>query len=112
MQSRIPFKINFPDFTDEELADIFIGFCAEKKLNIADSIRGKLIQSLKNYRRKENESLNARIMRNLFEKTLLKRAQRLAQKENVNKNDLQRVLFDDFALNDNKSDGNVIYLKK
>ena len=74
LQSRIPYKIEFPNFTREQLCEIFINM-VKKNFKYED----ELFLVAKEYFDKLNEDFisskefsNARFVRNLFERTWAK----------------------------------------
>ena len=83
-ESRIQFKINFPDYTEEELYEIFKKMVKDEKYKLSNNIKPLLIDFFKQEKQKENFS-NARFVRNLFEKIKFEPADRvIINKENVN----------------------------
>ena len=75
-ESRIQFTINFPDYNEEELLEIFKGLCKKEKYKLSDNCRDTLIQ---NFRKAKNEKNfgNGRYVRNLFEKVKFEQADRI-----------------------------------
>lgn len=84
-ESRIQFKINFPDYSKEELYEIFKVMAKEEKYKISSSIKRILIEYFEQEKKKENFS-NARCVRNLFEKIKFEQASRVATNKNVDIN--------------------------
>ncbi len=83
-ESRIQFKINFPDYTEEELYEIFKKMVKDEKYKLSNNIKPLLLDFFKQEKQKENFS-NARFVRNLFEKIKFEQADRVViNKEDVN----------------------------
>ena len=95
-ESRIQFYIEFPDYTEEELYEIFKKMAKDGKYKISNNLKPLLIEYFSNEKVKENFS-NARCVRNLFEKIKFEQADRVARnsKEELNlikKCDVENVL--------------------
>ncbi len=83
-ESRIQFKINFPDYTEEELYEIFKKIAKGEKYKLSNNIKSLLLDFFKQEKQKENFS-NARFVRNLFEKIKFEQADRVVNnKQNIN----------------------------
>ena len=68
IKSRISKTIVFPDYSLDDLCDIFLGFVEEKKIVIEESADQKIYELIqKVYRARDEKFGNAREMRNLFE---------------------------------------------
>lgn len=68
IKSRISKTIVFPDYSLDDLCDIFLGFVEEKKIIIDESADQKMYELIqKVYRARDEKFGNAREMRNLFE---------------------------------------------
>ena len=94
--SRIQFKINFPDYTKEELYDIFKQMAKEENLQLSSNIKSIVMQYFEEEKQKENFS-NARCVRSLFEKIKFEQADRVIQTNDQNidvikKIDVQNVI--------------------
>lgn len=77
-ESRIPFVICFPDYSNEELYNIFKQFCKKEKYTLSSSIKPLLLNHFESSRKKQNFS-NARYVRNLFEKIKIEQANRIVK---------------------------------
>ncbi len=75
-ESRIQFKVQFPDYTEEELYEIFKLMAKEDNYKLSGKIKNILIQYFEYDKRKENFA-NAREVRNLFEKVKFQQADRV-----------------------------------
>ncbi|MCH5350891.1 MAG: AAA family ATPase [Clostridiales bacterium] len=87
LASRMPYTIEFPNFTREQLYDIFVSMASEKFKcdgDVLDSAR-KFFDGLPDALISAKEFSNARFVRNLFERTWAKAAMRcqLAGKKNI-----------------------------
>lgn len=95
-ESRIQFKVEFPDYTEEELYEIFKKMAKEDNYKLSNNIKEILIDAFKNEKKKENFS-NARCVRNIFEKVKFAQADRIARnkQEDINlikKCDIENVI--------------------
>lgn len=95
-ESRIQFKIEFPDYTQIELYEIFKQMTKQEKYKLASNIKPMLLQHFAIEKHCENFS-NARFVRNLFEKVKFEQADRIAKnnQEDINlikKCDVERVI--------------------
>lgn len=77
-ESRIQFTINFPDYNEEELFEIFNGLCKKEKYRLTNNCKEILINNFKNAKSEENFG-NGRYVRNLFEKVKFEQADRIVQ---------------------------------
>ena len=104
LRSRIAFHINFPDYTAEELTDIFKLMAKRRGFNISDEISEHCKKIFKRVAKKKNFG-NGRFVRTLLEQAWLKQAQRII-KENeggtVTKEDLTSFKVEDFDVNVDK----------
>lgn len=77
-ESRIQYTIDFPDYSEDELLEIFIGLCKKEKYKMSNNCKELL---LNNFRRAKNEKNfgNGRYVRNLFEKAKFEQADRVMQ---------------------------------
>ena len=104
LRSRIAFHIDFPDYTPEELTDIFKFMAKKRGYKISDEVAEYCKKIFKRVAKKKNFG-NGRFVRNLLEQAWLKQAQRIV-KENesgtVTKEDLIRFKIEDFDVNVDK----------
>lgn len=75
-ESRIQFTINFPNYNEEELLEIFNGLCKKEKYKLSNNCKNTLINNFK-IAKKENNFGNGRYVRNLFEKVKFEQADRI-----------------------------------
>ena len=95
-ESRIQFKVEFPDYTEEELYEIFKKMAKEDNYKLSNNIKEILIDVFKNEKKKENFS-NARCVRNIFEKVKFAQADRIARNKQkdinlIKKCDIENVI--------------------
>lgn len=95
-ESRIQFYIEFPDYTENELYEIFKKMAKDSKYKISSNLKSLLIEYFSKEKVKDNFS-NARCVRNLFEKIKFEQADRVARnsKEDIyliKKCDIENVL--------------------
>ena len=94
-KSRIQFTINFPDYSKEELYEIFKNLCKKEKYKISPNVKELLIKHFEIAKKEENFS-NGRYVRNLFEKIKMEQASRVVdKKENkdlIKKVDIENIL--------------------
>lgn len=94
-ESRIQFTIQFPDYSSEELYEIFKKMCRKEHYKLASSIKRELLKHFEIVRRQENFA-NARYVRSIFEKIKIEQASRvLLEKDNrdiIRKQDLNQVI--------------------
>jgi len=88
-QSRFNKFIEFPDYTADELTEIYRQMCQEADYEV----KAGFFEILDDYferqtRSKQANFSNARLARNIFEKTLVNQANRLAQGPTISRGDL------------------------
>ena len=101
LRSRIAFHVDFPDYTADELTDIFKLMARRRGYEISDDVAAHCRKIFKRVAKKKNFG-NGRFVRNLLEQAWLKQSQRLV-KENeggtVTKDDLTHFKVEDFDVN-------------
>lgn len=95
-ESRIQFTINFPDYNEEELLEIFRGLCKKEKYKLSDNCKGILVDNFRTAKKEENFG-NGRYVRNLFEKVKFEQADRVVQTKSkainsINKIDIENAI--------------------
>ena len=90
-ESRIQFEIEFPDYSNEELYQIFKQLCKKEKYKISHKVKKILLEQFERARKKTNFA-NARYVRNLFEKIKIEQANRVI---NNKRNDNNTILMID-----------------
>ena len=95
-ESRIQFTINFPDYNEEELLEIFNGLCKKEKYKLSENCKELLMN---NFRKAKNEDNfgNGRYVRNIFEKVKFEQADRIVNSKSksinsINKIDIEKAL--------------------
>lgn len=76
LESRIQFKLYFPNYSAEELYLIFKKMANDRNYKLASNIKETLIQHFEKAQKQENFG-NARYVRNLIEKIEMEQAQRI-----------------------------------
>ena len=89
-ESRIPFTINFPDYKEEELLEMFIGLCKKEKYKLSNNCKEALLENFKKAKNEENFG-NGRYVRNLFEKVKFEQANRVMQNNRKSINSIIKV---------------------
>lgn len=96
LQSRFNRYINFPDYTAEELVDIFKMYVKKNEYTIGWEAMEMLNEKL-NYavEHKDRNFGNARYVRNVFEKAIQAQANRLSGKTGLSERQLTEITIDD-----------------
>ena len=85
LKSRFNRYIEFDDYTEDELVELFKKIAQNQKFTLSEGFEDNLKNIFKAIVNTKNVSFgNGRGVRNLFEKTILKQANRLAMEKNVN----------------------------
>ena len=96
LQSRFNRYIEFPDYTPEELLQIFEYNMKKYDYLFSKETREHLLRYFENEVAKKDTNFgNGRLVRNVFEKTLERQANRLAKEINLTTDKLQRILIED-----------------
>ena len=78
LSSRSSKYFYFADYTPEELLNIFESICQQHRFQLSEQAKEALLEKLTCLYANKNKSFgNARLVRNLFEKTVEKQANRL-----------------------------------
>ena len=104
LRSRIAFHVEFPDYTPDELTDIFKLMAKRRGYEISDEVAEHCKKIFKRVAKKKNFG-NGRFVRTLLEQAWLKQSQRIIKEhENgeVTKEDLTRFEVEDFDVNVDK----------
>ncbi len=116
LASRIPFTIQFEDYNNKQLVEIFDYFCSENGYTLSDCVRSSAQEIFSQIKVKQGKSFaNGRTIRNFFEKAILAQAERLAEEisdntgtdlltnnENIDKTSLQELSESDLQTAFNK----------
>lgn len=96
LESRFRFRITFEDYSADELMMIFWYFCINNGFSITRqalfSVNSKFSDICEN---KDHVFSNARMVRNIFEDTVLNQAQRVVLMSNPTEQDLALLTIDD-----------------
>lgn len=99
LQSRFNRYIEFPDYSADELAQIFEFNLTKNEYTITDDAKTALTAYLNNVVATKDERFgNARFVRNLFEKTIERQANRLAQEKQLTAVMLTTIELADLAV--------------
>jgi len=97
LQSRFNTFINFEDYNPNELLEIFMSFCKQHNYIVETSTIDTLTRIFEDIYSQAGESYaNARTVRNFFEKSIKRQANRLANNGTLSKRDLQTLVTEDF----------------
>ena len=95
LQSRFNKYIEFPDYSLEEMMQIFEKICNQYDYIIGDGVKDKMnsiIEEIINH--KDETFANARTVRNIFEKIIINQANRLADVD-VSDEEMRTITVDD-----------------
>lgn len=96
LRSRFNRYIEFPDYNADELLEIFMLSVRKYEYVLEDTAKSKLLQAINTaVGTKGKDFGNARFIRNLFEKTVERQANRLAPMPNPKKEDLLIIKAED-----------------
>ncbi|MCS0397891.1 AAA family ATPase [Vibrio diabolicus] len=82
LKSRFKTKIHFPDYSESELCEIFVGLCIKYKYSLSEQARQKantLFSEM--YKRRDKHFGNGRSVRNCFDRTIMNQAIRIDREE-------------------------------
>lgn len=98
LDSRFRFKIEFEDYSSEEMAMIFWTFCNRNGFGITKEAYTRLQGVFVSYTLgKGRQFSNARLARNLFENAIMNQAQRLSGIDNPSDSDLTVIVWEDLS---------------
>ena len=97
ISSRIGYTLEFEDYTTEELISIFDGMVKKSGFEVTNEAHDKLRTIIEENRNSENFG-NARFVRNIFEKTIIKHATNT--KNNKSKKVLKTITEKDISMQD------------
>jgi type VII secretion ATPase EccA len=96
LQSRFNRYINFPDYSDRELADIFKMYMKKNQYTLSTEAEAYLKEQFAYVvAHKDRNFGNARFARNVFEKSIQAQANRLAGKNNLDTKALSELSIED-----------------
>lgn len=96
LESRIPFKLEFEDYNEYELFEIFKNMIKESNFFLEDGLEGMLLKHFEEIRKYKNFG-NARYIRNFTERLKIKQANRLINDNNgdlfsITKEDIENTI--------------------
>lgn len=89
-ESRIQFKVDFPDYSAEELYEIFKQMAKSEKYKLSSNLKNTLIELFEEERKKDNFA-NARVVRNIFEKVKFEQADRVINQKEKDVNLIKKI---------------------
>ena len=96
LQSRFNRYIHFPDYTADELKQIFLLNAKNNQYTLDDEALVKLEDSMSSaVEHKDKNFGNARFVRNLFEKTIQNQAMRLSSQQKITEEILSKITAED-----------------
>lgn len=96
LQSRFNRYIDFPDYSEEELFKIFEKNCKQYDYKITPEAKTKLKEYISStVKQKDKNFGNARFVRNLFEKTIERQANRLSNEKDLTDKELTEIRLTD-----------------
>ena len=106
LRSRFNKFFEFPDYTADELQQIFMMQCNKYQYKLTEEAEAEArARIIKMEAEKDENFANARAVRNLFEKIITNQASRVADLENVDEETLSMITIDDFKdLEEDKPD--------
>ncbi len=93
--SRIGYTLEFDDYTTEELKEIFLSFTRKSGFIVTDDALDYLEEIINKYRNMKNFG-NARFIRNIYEKSIIKHASNVKNKKR--KDVLKTITKDDISI--------------
>ena len=93
--SRIGYTLEFDDYTTKELIQIFLGMMKKGGFVVEEAAINYLEEIINQYRNMKNFG-NARFVRNIYEKTIVKHASRVKNKKQ--KNILRTITKEDISI--------------
>lgn len=99
LRSRFNRFIDFTDYNENELFEIFSKMCNANDFTISDDVAKKIKAIMKDaILHKEEQFANGRFVRNLFEDITMKQARRLFNMDAPSKSDLVSIIEDDISI--------------
>ncbi len=99
LKSRFSRYFYFEDYTPQELLAIFENFCNQHCYSLSEAAKEVLLTRFKElYDHRDKSFGNGRLVRNMFEKTIEKQANRLVTIPDVTTYTMQQILPEDIAL--------------
>ena len=96
IRSRFPITVEFPDYTADELLQIFRVFCSENSINVSPAVLYRVKEAFRYEVGRHRQNFgNARMVRNLFEKMIMNQADRLVTGNKLGAEDVTKLLSSD-----------------
>lgn len=112
LDSRFPLKIDFPDYDESELLEIFNKMIADKGFVIDEDAIELAKERIEFLKKKETaQSGNARMIRNLIDEIVRNQSTRIASTENVSKNEINLITSKDIGKKYKTEDSDYDYEK-
>ena len=98
LRSRFNKFFEFPDYTADELQQIFMMQCKKYQYELTEDAEAEARKRIIKMEAEKDENFaNARAVRNLFEKIITNQASRVSNLENVDEKTLSLITIEDFA---------------
>ncbi|MCG6135522.1 MAG: AAA family ATPase [Nostoc sp. LLA-1] len=98
LQSRFNKYFNFEDYLPDELVNIFEIICKQQHFRITERGKEKLLKKFTYlYAQKDKNFGNGRLVRNLFDKSIERQANRLVKIAKVNKEMMMTITWEDIV---------------
>ena len=96
LQSRFTRYFKFDDYVPEEMLAIFEKICKSNHYLVNSQAKNKLLEKFTDlYHHRDSSFGNGRLVRNIFEKTIERQANRLAKIKNINKEMMMEIVDED-----------------
>jgi stage V sporulation protein K len=95
LKSRFPIRIDFPDFTLDELVAISRLMLQRRQYRLSAEGEAKLSDLLASKARQDENSGNARLVRNILERAIRRHATRLVNRPDASRDELMLLLPED-----------------
>ena len=106
LRSRLPLKINFPDYNIEELLEIGKAMIKSKGFALAANAEDELKAAIDGAKKKGGaEGGNGRLVRNIIEKAIRRQSSRIADMEQIDEKSVVLLVEEDFGVYVEQSEG-------
>lgn len=96
LKSRFNTFIEFPDYSENELHQIFLKMCAENDYIISEELLESIYDFMtKQVTNKKEGFANGRLVRNLYEDVTMNHAKRVVGIKNPSREDLSKIAYED-----------------
>ena len=104
LESRFNRYLHFDDYTLDEMLEIFRMQCGKGCYELDEAAEAAVREQINKENANSISFGNARGVRNIFERVLVAQANRLAEMENVTREDLMKITAEDIDLSDGEAD--------